>query len=92
MAREGLRYELNLMFGNALRQKGAVTKKGLSVTLNGETQVVNLTVRLLEKPDALRGLVLIVFADFERVDGGTVLDPALSADTGETGWYCLSRS
>jgi two-component system, chemotaxis family, CheB/CheR fusion protein len=82
MAREGLRYELNLMFGNALRQKGAVTKKGLSVTLNGETQVVNLTVRLLEKPDALRGLVLIVFADFERVDGGTVLDPALSADTG----------
>jgi two-component system CheB/CheR fusion protein len=82
MAREGLRYELNLMFGSALRQKGAVTKRGLSVTSNRETQAVNLTVRLLEKPDALRGLVLIVFSDVERVAGGTVLDPALSADTG----------
>ncbi|ACF42566.1 MCP methyltransferase/methylesterase, CheR/CheB with PAS/PAC sensor [Pelodictyon phaeoclathratiforme BU-1] len=82
MAREGLRYELNLMFGNALRQQGVATKRGLSVSSNGETQAVNLTIRLLEKPDALHGLVLIVFSDVERVVGGTLRDPALSVDRG----------
>jgi two-component system, chemotaxis family, CheB/CheR fusion protein len=63
MAREGLRYELNLMFGSALRQKGALAKRGLSVGSNGSIQTFNLTIELLERPDALHGLVLIVFTD-----------------------------
>jgi len=67
MAREGLRYELNLLFGSVLQQKGVVTKSGVNIGLKGSIQRVNLTIELLEKPDALRGLVLIVFNDVEKV-------------------------
>ena len=81
MAREGLRYELNLMFGKALRQKRAVTKRGLHVDSNQGMQSVDLTVELLEKPDVLRGLVLIVFTDVERAVG-TLLNSPLSAESG----------
>jgi two-component system, chemotaxis family, CheB/CheR fusion protein len=73
MAREGLRYELNLLFSNALRQKGIVNKKGLSVGTNGSTQMVDLTVSLLEQPELLRGLVLIVFTDVEN--SGSIDNP-----------------
>jgi two-component system CheB/CheR fusion protein len=63
MAREGLRYELNLLFGEVLRQKGSVTKKGLTVGIDGGSQMVDLTVSRLEKPELLRDFVLVVFTD-----------------------------
>ncbi len=85
MAREGLRYELNLLFGNALRQKGAVTKKGVTITSNGGIQTVNLTIELLEKPDALRGLVLLVFTDVERSGVGTLPDSLPASGIGRGG-------
>ncbi|MEI6639912.1 MAG: CheR family methyltransferase, partial [Chlorobium sp.] len=71
MAREGLRYELNLLFGSVLHQKGVVTKHGVNIGSKGAIQRCNLTIELLEKPDALRGLVLIVFTDIEKVVCGT---------------------
>ncbi|TLU83455.1 MAG: PAS domain S-box protein [Chlorobium sp.] len=63
MAREGMRYELSLLFGNVLRQKGSLTKKGLSVGTNGGTQCIDLTVKLIDKPNPLKGMVMIVFTD-----------------------------
>ncbi|NTU97207.1 MAG: PAS domain S-box protein [Chlorobiaceae bacterium] len=81
MAREGLRYELNVMFGSALRQKTAVTRKGLSAGKNGSTQSVNLTIEPLETPDALRGLLLIVFSDAEKAAGNLSTADCFS-DTG----------
>ncbi len=67
MAREGLRHELNLLLGNVLQQKGVVTKRGVEIDLDGAIHRCNLTLELLEKPDALRGFVLIVFTDAEKV-------------------------
>jgi two-component system, chemotaxis family, CheB/CheR fusion protein len=66
MAREGIGYELNLLFRNVLRQKGEITKKGVRVGTNGETQILDLTVKLIEKPDALKNMVMIVFADVAK--------------------------
>lgn len=63
MAREGLRFELGSAFQQALRQKEAITIKGLKVGTNGGTQTVDITVKAIEEPEPLRGMVLIVFTD-----------------------------
>jgi two-component system CheB/CheR fusion protein len=63
MAREGLRYELAGAFQKALRQKGPVFLMGLRIETNHGERFVNVTVRRLEEPELLRGLVMIVFAE-----------------------------
>ena len=63
MARAGLRYELTNAFQKVLRQEGAVALRGLKIENNGGEHFVDVTVQRLEKPEPLRGLVMIVFAD-----------------------------
>ena len=63
MAREGLRTELGSAFRKIQSQKDPVVTKGLRVGTNGGTQIVDLTVQGLEAPEALRGLVMVVFSD-----------------------------
>jgi two-component system CheB/CheR fusion protein len=62
MAREGLRYELGSAFHKALEQEITVVVHG-KVGTNGRKQYVDITVQRLEEPEALRGLVMIVFTD-----------------------------
>ena len=63
MTREGLRNELTNAFQKALEHEGSVVVRGLKVGTNGGKQHVDITVRRLEEPETLRGLVMIVFAD-----------------------------
>jgi two-component system CheB/CheR fusion protein len=63
MMRAGLRYELTNALQKALRHKVPVTLKGLRIESKGAEHFVNLKVERLEEPEALRGLVMIVFAD-----------------------------
>ena len=63
MARVGLRFDLDSTFQKALRQKGAVTVRGLTVGENSGTHTVDITVQEIEEPEALRGMVMIVFTD-----------------------------
>lgn len=63
MAREGLHYELSNTFQKALRQKEAVVFKNAVVKNDGGVQMVNITAQLLKEPEALRGMVMIVFTD-----------------------------
>jgi two-component system CheB/CheR fusion protein len=63
MAREGLQYELNNAFRKALRQKDAVIRKNVNVGTDGGVQTVDLTVQAIAEPEALRGLVMIVFKE-----------------------------
>jgi len=72
MAREGLRYELTRAFAAALRQKESVALPGLKIGTNGGAQQVDVTIQRLTEPEALRGLVMIVFTD-------TVAPPAAGA-------------
>ena len=62
MAREGLRFDLGSAFQKALRQKEAVTIKGLKGG-NSDTQAVDITVQSITEPEALRGMVMIIFTD-----------------------------
>lgn len=63
MAREGLRFDLGSAFQKALRQKGTITARGLKVGTNGGKQTVNITVQKIEEPEALCGMVMIIFTD-----------------------------
>ena len=63
MAREGLRFDLDSAFQKALRQKKAVTVKCLRIGEGNSTQAVDITVQATEEPEALRGMVMIVFTD-----------------------------
>jgi two-component system CheB/CheR fusion protein len=63
MAREGLRFELSSAFQRAARGTGPVTVSGARVDAGGRARAVDVTVQVLEKPEALRGLSLIVFSD-----------------------------
>ena len=63
MAREGLRFELGSAFQKALRQKEPVTVRGLEVGEGAARQCVDLTVQSIQEPEALRGMVLIVFSE-----------------------------
>jgi two-component system CheB/CheR fusion protein len=84
MAREGLRYELTVAFQKALRQKDAVTLKGVPVRNNGEMQAVDVTVQPIAEPEALRGMVMIVFTD--------VPNPRQGAAPGKTSKASVRRS
>jgi two-component system CheB/CheR fusion protein len=63
MARESLRYELSSGFQKCLRERKPITLDGLHVSTNGQKQSLIISIRPLEDPAALRGLVLIVFTD-----------------------------
>jgi chemotaxis methyl-accepting protein methylase len=63
MAREGLRFDLGSAFQKALRQKEPIVVKDVKVGTNGGTQIVDITVQAIEEPEALKGMVMIVFTD-----------------------------
>lgn len=63
MAREGLRESLPGVIRKALQEQKAVHLKQLKIDSNGVTQIVNVTVQAIDKPEPLRGRVLIVFHD-----------------------------
>ncbi|QXE92461.1 PAS domain-containing protein [Geomonas subterranea] len=70
MAREGLSYDLRIAFEKALMQKEAVVLKGVKIAGGSGTQTVDVTVRAIEEPEALSGMVMIVFIDQATPPGG----------------------
>ena len=66
MAREGLREELGIAIHNAATRKTTVTTSGVRVKSNGGFTTINLTVRPLAEPAALRGMFLVVFEETAR--------------------------
>jgi len=63
MAREGLSYELRSAFQKALRQNETIKLENISVGTNGAKQLVNVTIQPLNRPNALQGMVMIIFTD-----------------------------
>ena len=70
MAREGLRDALTGTIRNALHQTAPIHLNGLQIGSNGSAQTVNVTVQGIEKPDALRNRVLVIFHDVASPVGG----------------------
>lgn len=65
MAREGLRLELGILIRKAIAEKTKATMKDLRVKTNGSEQVVNLTVCPFDEPEAMRGLMMVLFEDVQ---------------------------
>jgi len=63
MAREGLRHELAIALPKALRNGETVICRNLRVDTNGGIQAVDLTVKPIQEPAALRGMVMLIFND-----------------------------
>jgi chemotaxis methyl-accepting protein methylase len=63
MAREGLRFDLGSAFQKALRQKEAITVKGLKIEEGGGRLTFDITVQAIEEPATLRGMVMIIFSE-----------------------------
>jgi len=65
MAREGLRHQLFGALKQAQQQSEVIIVPHLMVGTDGGTQMINLTVQAFAKPEALKGLLMIIFTDVE---------------------------
>ncbi|SIR07571.1 two-component system, chemotaxis family, CheB/CheR fusion protein [Aromatoleum tolulyticum] len=63
MAREGLRAEIGSALYQVTRNRGRVERTDIRVSDDGITRRVGLVVQLVEEPEPLRGMVMIVFAE-----------------------------
>ncbi|HEY5996614.1 MAG TPA: PAS domain-containing protein, partial [Candidatus Deferrimicrobiaceae bacterium] len=63
MAREGIRFDLGNAFQKAIREKGEVVVRGLKLKGEDAGHAVDVTVRVIEEPEALQGMAMIIFAD-----------------------------
>jgi two-component system, chemotaxis family, CheB/CheR fusion protein len=61
MAREGLRLELPAAVRAAHHSQQLVVRRGLNVRTNGSLEPVTISVKPLDQPESLRGLLLITF-------------------------------
>lgn len=66
MAREGLRHKLIGALTKARNQDEAVHISGLVVANEGGSQTINLLVQAISKPEALKGLLMVVFSDVAK--------------------------
>ena len=67
MARPGLRHELPGVFRKAQKNFEPTTIRNVKVGTNGGTQFVDITVQRLEGPDAVRGMIMVVFNDVPAI-------------------------
>ncbi|HEX2962475.1 MAG: chemotaxis protein CheB [Bacteroidota bacterium] len=67
MARSGLRNELPMVFHRALKNYQKTVLRNVEIRDNEKTYCVDLTVQKIEKPDALRDLVMVVFSEVTQM-------------------------
>jgi len=63
MSREGLNNELPGAIRKAKQNYEPVKLHNIKIGTNGGTQIVDITLQLIEKPDAIKGTIMIVFND-----------------------------
>jgi len=63
MLREGLRNEFPAAFRKAIMTKDEVVIRNIKTGTNGGTQTVNVTIRWIDKPEPLNGMLIIIFTD-----------------------------
>ena len=71
MAREGLRLELSNALRKAQSTGQTVRSTGVRVKNNGGHQYVDLTVKPLEKPEAMRGLLAVMLTEAMKPPAGS---------------------
>jgi two-component system, chemotaxis family, CheB/CheR fusion protein len=69
MLRDGLRNEFPSAFQKAILKKEPVVLDHLRVGVNGGSKPVKVTIQWVDKPSALKGSVMVVFADLPETTG-----------------------
>jgi len=67
MSREGLSHELPGAIRKAKQNYEPVKLHNIKIGTNGGTQIVDVTFQLIDKPDAIKGTIMIVFNDVENL-------------------------
>lgn len=67
MLREGLRNEFPIAFRKALLKKEAVVLRNVKVGTNGNAHILNISIQWIDKPEALKGKVLVIFKDVQDI-------------------------
>ncbi len=70
MAREGLRPALSVLLGQARRQGQPVRREAVHVQTNGSEKSVDISAELLDQPQTLRGLALVIIQPSVEDPGG----------------------
>ena len=63
MAREGLRGEIGSALHQVTRNRGRIERTDIRMTDDGAARRVGLIVQMVEEPEPLRGMVMVVFAE-----------------------------
>jgi len=66
MLRDGLQNEFPAAFRQAIVKRELVTLSNVKVGTNGGTQYINVTLQWIDKPEALNGMVMIIFHDVPK--------------------------
>jgi two-component system CheB/CheR fusion protein len=67
MLREGLRSEFPSAFRKAITNKESVVLRNVKVGTNGGSQNINVNIKWIDKPDTLKGMVMIIFNDVVEI-------------------------
>ncbi|OFY44437.1 MAG: chemotaxis protein CheB [Bacteroidetes bacterium GWF2_40_14] len=74
MLREGLRNEFSSAFRKAISKKELVVVHNIKVGTNGGSQIINLSIQWIDKPDQLNGMLMIIFTDVTKLSSLMDLD------------------
>lgn len=66
MLREGLRNEFHHAFHRAVSNKETVVLHNLRINTNGLSQIVNIDIKWIDKPELLYGTLMIIFAEVKE--------------------------
>lgn len=83
MAREGLRDDLAAALHQATIQEPEVVRQGVRVKTNGTFALVDLTVKRIDEPEPLRGLLQVTFAAKPGEPSGPVKEKKKATAQGE---------
>ena len=68
MLREGLRKDFPHAFRQVVMKKEAIVLHNLKIGTNGGTQIVDVHIEWINKPELLNGTVMIIFTDIKEYD------------------------
>jgi two-component system, chemotaxis family, CheB/CheR fusion protein len=67
MLREGLRSEFPIAFRRAVLKKETAILRNIKVGSNGSAHLLNISIQWLEKPEPLKGKLLVIFKDVQDI-------------------------
>ncbi len=75
MARTGLREALPVALRKALQNFNPVILSNIQIGTNGGIQVANVTVQRIEKPESIKGMIMLIFSDVPTPSGTYAINP-----------------